>query len=129
LCVEVCQLWHEHATVTDLCRFYSSSWILVFQRLDKIRTSLRQLEGCEVIFRQKLRETFIKRNECFKNVNCLIKKLDEHGTNIQLQQDVANLHSEVGLSITYIGYSMLFSSTIADGWRPSSGRRQEYNWR
>ena len=76
---------------------------------------MRQLEGCEIIFRQKLRETFIKRNECFKNVNCLIKKLDEHGTNIQLQQDVANLHSEVGLSITYIGYSMLFSSTIADG--------------
>ena len=106
--------------------FYFNFWILVFQRLDRIRASMRQLEGREISFEQKLRETFIKRNECVKNTNCLIKKLEEHGTNIQLQQEVANLHFQVGLNITYTGYSLLFSSAFADDGRPRSGRRQEY---
>jgi len=89
--------------------------------------STRQFEGREISFRQKLRETVIKRNECVKSTNSLIRKLDEHGTNIQLQQDVANLHLQVGLNITYIGYSLLFSSAFADGERPSSSRREEYS--
>ena len=76
--------------------------------------STRQLEGREVSCRQKLRETFVKRSECIKSTNCLMKNLDEHGTNIRLQQDVANLHLQVGSDITYIGYSLLFSSAFAD---------------
>jgi hypothetical protein len=89
--------------------------------------SKRQFAGREISFREKLRETIIKRNECVKSTNSLIKKLDEHGTNIQFQHDVANLHLQVGLNITYIGYSLLFSSAFADGGRPSSGRGQEYS--
>ena len=89
--------------------------------------STRQLEGREVSFRQKLRETFIKRNKRVKSTNRLIRKLDEHGTNILLQQDIANLLLQVGLNITYTGYSLLFSSAFADSGRPRSGRRQKYN--
>jgi hypothetical protein len=87
---------------------------------------MRQLEGREVSFKQKLRETFIKRNECVKNTNCLIKKIDEHGTNIQLQHDVANFHFQVGLSITHIRYSLLLISAFVDDGRPRSRKRQEY---
>jgi hypothetical protein len=99
----------------------------VFQRLDRIRASTRQLEGREISLSQKLRETFIKRNECVRNTNCLIKKLDERGNNIQLQQDVANLQCQVGLNITYIGCSLLFSYAFAVGGKPRAGRRQECN--
>jgi hypothetical protein len=65
------------------------------KRLDRIRASMRRLEGRKIRFRQELREVYIKRNECIKNTNCLIKKLDEHGNNVQLQQDVANLQCQL----------------------------------
>jgi hypothetical protein len=61
---------------------------------------MMQLEGREISFKQKLRETFFKRNECVKNTNDLIKRLDEHGTNIELQQHITNLHLQVGSSVT-----------------------------
>jgi hypothetical protein len=60
---------------------------------------MRLLEGQKIRFRQKLREVYIKRNECVANANCLIKKLDERGNNVQLQQDVANLQCRLEVQV------------------------------
>jgi hypothetical protein len=71
---------------------------------------MNQLEGRETSFKQKLRETLVKRNEHFGKTNCLIKKLDQDGTNIELKQHIAMLHLQVGLSIVSFCYILFFNS-------------------
>jgi hypothetical protein len=98
-------------TSTDLvhCKFYFNFCILTFQRLHRITTSMRQLEGREMSCKQKLRETIIKRNEHFKKMNCIIKELDRDGSNTDLKQHVTMLQLQVHFSMVYFGYKLYFS--------------------
>jgi hypothetical protein len=99
-------------TSTDLFRdkfCFSFFFILSFQRLERIGSSIRQLEGREMSCKQKLSETIIKRNEHFKKMTSLINELDRNGTNAELQQHITMLQLQVGLSVVHIGYKLYFS--------------------
>jgi hypothetical protein len=60
---------------------------------------MRQLQGRETSLNQKLEETVLKRKEHFERMFCLMKTLDQDGTNIELNHYIAILHLQVGMSL------------------------------
>ncbi|KDR06177.1 kinesin-like protein KIF18A [Zootermopsis nevadensis] len=91
--------WRNHVKqkIADRLPCLSINNIQLDKRLNRIKTSMRQLQGRESSFKQKLRETIIRRNDHFERINSLIKTLDQDGTNTELNQHIAILHLQLEL--------------------------------